>query len=76
MPRIAPISYKKLIKVFELDGAIFIGQEGDHISLKKEGARRRLVVPIRRDVPVFIIKNNIKTAGMERKRYFELLKKV
>ena len=76
MPRITPIHWRKLLKVLELEGAVIIGQAGDHIELKKAGAARRLVVPKYRDIPPFIIKNNLETARITRKRYFELLKRV
>lgn len=76
MARITPIHWRKLLKIFELDGCVLVGQTGDHLELKKEGAKRRIVIPKYRDVPVFIIENNIKTAGISRKRYFELLRKV
>lgn len=76
MPRITQIHWRKLVKILELDEASIVGQTGDHIELKKDGAKRRLVVPKYRNIPVFIIKNNLKTAGITRERYFELLKKV
>jgi hypothetical protein len=41
----------------------------------KAGVRRPLVIPLYREVPVFIIKNLLRTSGMSRERYFELLKK-
>jgi hypothetical protein len=31
------------------------------------------VIPRYASIPVFIIKNNLRTAGMTRERYFELL---
>jgi len=37
------------------------------------GVLRPVVVPKYRSIPVFIIKNNLRTAGMSRERYFELL---
>lgn len=76
MPRLAPVHWRKLLRVLELDGAIVVGQIGDHIELSKAGAVRRLVVPKYREIPVFIIENNLKTAGISRQRYFELLKKI
>ena len=76
MPRITQIHWRKLVKILETDGAVIVGQTGDHIELKKEGAKRRLVVPKYKNIPIFIIKNNLKTAGISRKRYFELLKKI
>ena len=76
MSRLAPVHWRKLLKVLELDGAVVVGQTGDHIELKKVGATRRLVVPKYREIPVFIIENNLKTAGISRQRYFELLRKI
>lgn len=76
MPRITPIHWRKLVKILEMEGAVIVGQIGDHIELKKEGAKRRLVVPKYKNIPIFIIKNNLETAGITRERYFELLEKV
>jgi len=76
MSRFTQIHWRKLVKILELDGAVIVGQTGDHIEMKKEGAKRRLVVPKYKNLPVFIIKNNLETAGIPRKRYFELLDKV
>ncbi|MDO8570434.1 MAG: type II toxin-antitoxin system HicA family toxin [Candidatus Daviesbacteria bacterium] len=76
MARITPIHWQKLLKLFQAEGCVLVGQTGDHLELKKKGAKRRIVIPKYRDIPVFIIENNLKTAGISRKRYFELLKKV
>lgn len=76
MARITPIHWRKLLKIFEAEGCILIGTTGDHLELKKEGAKRRIVIPKYKEIPVFIIENNLKTAGISRQRYFELLKKV
>lgn len=76
MAHITPIHWRKLLKICELEGCVLVGQTGDHLELKKEGAKRRIVIPKYRDIPVFIIENNLKTAGISRKRYFELLQKV
>lgn len=50
-------------------------QEGDHLIYTKQGVIRPVVIPKYQAVPVFIIKNNLRTAGMSRERYFELLEK-
>ena len=76
MARITPIHWRKLLKICELEGCELVGQTGDHLELKKMGAKRRIVIPKYRDIPVFIIENNLKTAGISRKRYFELLQKI
>ena len=76
MPKITPISYKKLQKIFELDGFKFDRQKGDHLIYEKQGISRAVVIPMYPEVPIFIIKNNMRTAGMSRERYFELLDQV
>lgn len=40
------------------------------------GAKRAVVIPEYDEVDVEIIKNNMRTVGMTREQYFELLKKV
>ena len=74
MPKIKPLRYDLLIKIFELDGFQIARQRGDHIMMTKEGIRRPLVIKTSpKEVPVTHIKTNITTAGMSRERYFELL---
>ena len=74
MLRIVPIHWRKLVCIFEKDGFTIIRQEGDHIVLSKPDCTRPIVIPQYREVPVFVIRNNMRTAGMDRERYFELLK--
>ncbi|MBI4449529.1 type II toxin-antitoxin system HicA family toxin [Candidatus Uhrbacteria bacterium] len=61
------------MRVFERDGFRIIREHGDHLVLTKTGAARPLVIPKYHTVPVFIIKNNLRSAGMSRERFFELL---
>ena len=39
----------------------------------RPGVLRPVVIPKYAAIPVFIIRNNLRTAGMTRERYFELL---
>jgi predicted RNA binding protein YcfA (HicA-like mRNA interferase family) len=73
MPTLRPIDYRTLARVFELDGFTFRRQHGDHLIYSKAGVNRPLVIPTYPTVPVFIIKNLLRTAGMSRERYFDLL---
>ena len=40
MARITPIHWRKLLKICEIEGCILVGQTGDHLELKKAGAKR------------------------------------
>ena len=73
MPKLSPVSYKQLVKVFEAEGFICVRTEGDHMVFAKPGITRPVVIPRYAQVPIFIIKNNLKTGGISRERYFELL---
>lgn len=72
MPRLTPVSYYKLARLFERDGWQYSRTKGDHLIYTKSGNIRPLVIPMYDEVPVFIIKNLLRTAGMSRERYFEL----
>lgn len=73
MPKLSPVSSKRLARVFELDGFRHVRTEGDHMVFTKPGLIRPVVIPVSAAIPVFVIKNNLRTAGMSRERYFELL---
>ena len=76
MSAIKPVSYQVLVKVFEQDGFTFDRQKGDHLIYTKPDIKRPVVIPMYSSVPVFIIKNLLRTAGMTRERYFDFLEKV
>jgi predicted RNA binding protein YcfA (HicA-like mRNA interferase family) len=74
--KITPIHFKKLAKIFELEGFVQAREEGDHMVFLKNGMKRPVVIPKYSELPVFVIKNNLRTAGISRDKYFELLDKV
>jgi predicted RNA binding protein YcfA (HicA-like mRNA interferase family) len=76
MPRITPIHYRKLIRVLDFEGFVFVRERGDHMIFSKPGLERPLVVPRYDALPVFVIKNILRTARISRDRYFELLERV
>ena len=73
MPTIRPLDFHTLIRLFEHDGFAFNRQHGDHLIYTKPGVLRPVVIPMYKEVPVLIIKNLLRTAGMTRERYFQLL---
>jgi predicted RNA binding protein YcfA (HicA-like mRNA interferase family) len=64
MPKLNPVSYKQLVRVFEADGFRCVRKEGDHMIFTKSGVIRPVVIPKYASVPVFIIKNNLRTAAV------------
>jgi predicted RNA binding protein YcfA (HicA-like mRNA interferase family) len=75
MARITPIPWRRLRCIFELDGFVFRRGKGDHWVGEKPGVLRPVVIPEYDEIGVQIIRGLLRTAGMSRERYFELLKK-
>lgn len=76
MPKITPTHWTIQEKIFLADGFVFVRQEGSHRAYVKAGIPRPVIIPAYQEVPVSIIRNNMKTAGMTRERYFELLAQI
>ena len=76
MPRIAPIHYRSLVRVLGHEGFALARERGDHMVFTRPGIERPVVVPRYDPLPVFIIKNILRTARISRERYLELLEQV
>lgn len=76
MPRLIPIDYRKLVKVFERQGFVYVRTKGDHLVYQKRGLLRPIIIPKYKQVPEFIILKNLKTAGIRREDYLKLLKDI
>ena len=76
MPKITPISARRFCRLLEKAGFERIRSEGDHLVYRKQGVLRPCVIPDWPELPVFIIKNNLRSAGITRDEYFRLLEQV
>ncbi|MBX7234878.1 MAG: type II toxin-antitoxin system HicA family toxin [Caldilineales bacterium] len=73
MPKLTPLPWKEVEKVFIAAGFRFARQKGSHRSYIKPGIARPIVIPTYDEVPVSVIRNNMKTAGISRDEFFRLL---
>ena len=64
------------MRVLERAGFSCVRIEGDHYVYTKDGVAMPIVIPDWREVPVFIIKNNLRSANISREEYFTLLAEV
>jgi len=76
MSRIVPIHYRRLVRVLEVEGFTFVRERGDHMIFTKTGILRPIVLPRYDALPVFIIKNILRTAQISRERYLELINRL
>lgn len=69
--------FQKVVKLFESDGWVVTRQKGDHLILTKPGMKRPVVIKTSpHELPVTHVLTNLKTAGISRDRYFELLDQI
>ena len=73
MPKLKPIHYKKFEKFLIKQGCRFIRQKGDHRVYYKNGLLRPLVIPAVKEIPVFVIRNNLRILGIEVKEYLKII---
>ena len=72
MDRIVPLPYEKVVRIFEAAGCRYNRTNGDHMIFSFPGARRPIVIPKYREIPTFIIKNNMRIIGLLREEFLEL----
>ena len=73
---IKPTAYQVQVKVFEAAGCRYVRTQGDHLIYRFPGAKRPVVIPKYKEVPVFLIRNNMRVIGMTADEYLSILKKV
>jgi predicted RNA binding protein YcfA (HicA-like mRNA interferase family) len=70
--RLAGISGRRAVRAFERAGFVAGKPEGSHVSLRKTGCPL-LVIPLHREVSPFLLRSQIKRAGLTEEKFLELL---
>ncbi|MBZ5542761.1 MAG: type II toxin-antitoxin system HicA family toxin [Acidobacteriia bacterium] len=73
MPRLTPLGWQKIVSVFLRLGYRMAGQKGSHVKLEKPGVARPLIIPRYDEVGIDIISGLIRTAGISRDAFLDLL---
>ncbi len=76
MVRISATDWKTQVKIFEAYGCTYKRKKGSHHVLTYPGAKRAVVIPEYDEIDVDIIRGNMRTVGMSREEYFQLLSQV
>lgn len=76
MSRITPTDWRTLVKVFGAAGFSTDRIAGSHVIMSKPGTGRPVVIPKYAEVGRDIIQSNMRTAGISRKQYLQLLEEV
>ncbi len=76
MPRLVPTNWRTQVKIFEKFGCRYVRQKGSHLIYHHPNAKRAVVISRYDEIPVTIIRNNMRTVGMSREQYFQLFTEV
>jgi len=76
MAKLAPVHWKTFEKFLFYVGCEFKRQKGDHRIYWSPGLRRPVVVPTDTQVPIFVIRSNLRTLGMSPQQYLEILERI
>jgi len=76
MSGLAPIHWRKFEKFVLFIGCKFEREKGDHRIYNRNDLKRPVVFPRDRELPVFIIRNNLRILRIEPMEYLEILKQI
>lgn len=76
MAHLTPISWKKFEKFLLFIGCRFKREKGDHRIYWRDGLKRPVVIPRDGEMPIFIIRNNLRVLGINPDEYLEILKRI
>ena len=74
MSDLGSIHWKKFEKFLLAVGCEFKREKGDHRVYTKSGLLRPVVIPREKNLPAFIILNNIRILGISREEYLKIIK--
>ncbi len=76
MPKLTPTDWKTQLKIFQAYGCKYKRKKGSHHILTCPNAKRAVVIPEYNEIEIDIIKINMRTVGMSREDYFNIIKQI
>lgn len=76
MSRVGPISWKKFEKFVLYVGCKFDRQKGDHLIYERSDLKRPIVFPKDKEIPIFVIRNNLRILNITQEEYIEIIKRL
>jgi len=75
-PHLAPIHWRKFERFLLFTGCKFAREKGDHRIYWRDGLKRPVVIPKDKELPIFVIRNNLRILGINSEEYREILKRI
>ena len=76
MSRLAPVHWKKFEKFLLFVGCSFKREKGDHRVYWRKGEKRPIILPRDTEIPIFIIRNNLRTLNISPEEYLDILERI
>ncbi len=76
MAKLAPIKRGKFETFLRLIGCTLKRMKGDHLIYVRPGLKRPIVITADREVPVFIIRTNLRTLDMSTEEYLNIIEQL
>lgn len=76
MRHLAPIHWKKFDKFLVFVGCRFEREKGDHRIYWRDGLKRPVVIPRDNQIPIFVIRNNLRILGISVEEYLKISEQI
>lgn len=76
MPRLTPIKRKKFDLFLRMIGCQLKRIKGDHLIYTRPGLKRPVVITTDTEVPMFIIRTNLRTLNMSMEEYLAIIEQL
>jgi predicted RNA binding protein YcfA (HicA-like mRNA interferase family) len=73
MPSLRPVNYKKFEQFLKYIGCSLVRTRGDHRVWSRADLKRPVILPSVKDLPVFIIRNNLRVLNITPEEYLEII---
>ncbi|MFH0792140.1 MAG: type II toxin-antitoxin system HicA family toxin [bacterium] len=70
-----PISWRKFEKFLLFIGCRLEREKGDHRIYWREGLKRPVIIPRDSELPIFVIRNNLRVLSISPEEYLEILRR-
>ncbi len=73
MPKLAPIHWRRFERFLLYVGCELVREKGDHRIYSRPGLLRPVIVPRDTQLPVFIIRNNLRVLNISHDEYLKII---
>lgn len=73
MPRITPIPWQKFERFLLISGCRFKREKGNHRIYWRADLKRPIIIPREKQLPIFVIRNNLRVLGMSPEDYLDIV---